>query len=79
MLKKTILGVATAAAFGAAALMPTAASAHWHHYRHGWWDFYAGPAFYFPAYYGYGSGCYVRRHWAWTPGGWVLVRRPICY
>jgi hypothetical protein len=80
MLKKTILGIATAAAFGAAALTPTAASAHWHRH-HGWWGFYGGPAFYGPAYYGYGygSGCYVRRHWVWTPGGWVLARRPICY
>jgi hypothetical protein len=28
LLKKTILGIATAAAFGAVALVPTAASAH---------------------------------------------------
>src|ERR1017187_1603211 len=48
MLKKTILGVATAAAFGAAALMPTAASAHWHHHHHGWRGFYAGPPFIIP-------------------------------
>ena len=82
MLKKTILGIATAAAFGAAALTPTTASAHWHRH-HGWWGFYGGPAFYYPAAYGYGygyrPGCYVRRHWVWTPGGWALIRRPICY
>jgi hypothetical protein len=79
MLKKTVLGIATAAAFAAAALVPTAASAHWHHHHHGWWGFYAGPAFYYPAYYGYGSGCYVGKRWVWTPGGWVLARRPVCY
>ena len=84
MLKKTILGVAVATAFGAAALVPTAASAHWHHHHrhHGWWGFYAGPAFYYPAYYGnygYGSGCYLRKRWVWTPGGWALIRRPVCY
>jgi hypothetical protein len=79
MLKKTILGIATAAAFGAVALVPTAASAHWHHHHHGWWGFYGGPAFYYPAYYGYGSGCYVGKRWVWTHGGWVLARRPICY
>jgi hypothetical protein len=80
MLKKTILGIATAAAFGAAALTPTTASAHWHRH-HGWWGFYGGPAFYYPAAYGYGygPGCYVRRHWVWTPGGWALMRRPVCY
>ena len=77
MLKKTILGIATAAAFGSAALTPTAASAHWHRHHH-WWGF-GGPAFYYPAYYGYGSGCYVHRRWVRTPGGWVLARRPICY
>ncbi len=84
MLKKTLLGVAAAAAFGAAALVPTAASAHWHHHHHhGGWGLYAGPAYYYPAYYnnyGYdGPGCYVRKRWVWTPGGWALVRRPICY
>jgi hypothetical protein len=83
MLKKTMLGVAAAAAFGAAALLPTTASAHWHHHHHhGWWGFYAGPTYY-PAYssysYGYGPGCYLRKRWVWTPGGWALVRRPICY
>jgi hypothetical protein len=83
MLKKTMLGVA-AAAFGAAALLPTTASAHWHHHHHhGGWGFYAGPAFYYPAYsgysYGYGPECYLRKRWVWTPRGWALVRRPICY
>jgi spermidine/putrescine-binding protein len=79
MLKKTVLGIATAAAFAAAALVPTAASAHWHHHHHGWWGLYTGPAFYYPAYYGYGAGCYVGKRWVWTPGGWALARRPICY
>ena len=79
MLKKTILGVATAAAFGAAALVPTAASAHWHHRHHAWWGLSAGPAFYYPAYSGYEAGCYLRKRWVWTPGGWALIRRPVCY
>jgi hypothetical protein len=79
MLKKTVLGIATAVAFGAAALVPTAASAHWHHHHHGGWGFYAGPSYYYPAYYGYGSGCYVGKRWVWTHAGWVLARRPVCY
>ena len=81
MLKKTLLGVA-AAAFGAVALVPTAASAHWHRHHHGWWGVYAGPAYYYPAYYNNyydGPSCYVRKRWVWTPGGWALVRRPVCY
>jgi hypothetical protein len=81
MLKKTILGAAAAAAFGAIALLPTSASAHWHRHHHHFFGFYAGPAYpaYYPAYYGYGSGCFVRKRWVWTPGGWALIRRPVCY
>ncbi|HLL27794.1 MAG TPA: hypothetical protein VKT73_09110 [Xanthobacteraceae bacterium] len=72
MLKKTILGIAAAAAFGAAALAPTSASAHWYHHHHyGWWGFY-GPGFYY-------AGCYPGKRWVWTPGGWILVHRSVCY
>lgn len=37
MLRKVSLGLIAAAALGAAALAPSAASAHgWHHWGHGW-------------------------------------------
>ena len=78
-LRKLSLVAVAAASLGAAALAPTAASAHgWHHgWNHGWG--WGGPRFYVagPAYYGYG-GCYVRRLVP-TPWGprWQLVNR--CY
>lgn len=69
---------AVAAVSLAAALAPTAASAHWHGgWHHGWG--WGAPRFYVggPAYYGYG-GCYVRQLVP-TPWGprWRLVNR--CY
>jgi hypothetical protein len=81
MLKKTILGAAAAAAFGATALLPTSASAHWHRHHHPFFGFYAAPIYpaYSPAYYGYGPACFVRKRWVWMPGGWALIRRPVCY
>jgi len=81
MLRKLSLVAVAAASLGAAALAPTAASAHWHGGWHhgglGW----GGPRFFVggPAYYGYGyGGCYVRRLVP-TPWGprWRLVNR--CY
>ncbi|WP_315739457.1 MULTISPECIES: sulfur globule protein precursor [unclassified Bradyrhizobium] len=91
MLRKLSLIAAAAVALGAAALAPTAASAHWHGGWHGggwhgggwhggWHRPFYGPRFFVggPAYsYGYG-GCYVRRVVP-TPWGprWRLINR--CY
>ncbi|CAL77127.1 putative Sulfur globule protein precursor [Bradyrhizobium sp. ORS 278] len=87
MLRKLFLTAAAAVSLGAAALAPTAASAHWHGggWHHGWYGggwhrpFY-GPRVFIggPVYsYGYG-GCYVRRVVP-TPWGprWRWVNR--CY
>ena len=92
MLRKLSLAAVAAVSLGAAALDPTAASAHWHGgWHHGWhagwhggyygWHrpFY-GPRVFVggPVYsYGYG-GCYVRRVVP-TPWGprWRWINR--CY
>ncbi|ABQ35913.1 MAG: sulfur globule protein precursor [Bradyrhizobium sp.] len=92
MLRKLSLAAVAAVSLGAAALAPTAASAHWHGgWHHGWhggwhggyygWHrpFY-GPRVFVggPVYsYGYG-GCYVRRVVP-TPWGprWRWINR--CY
>jgi hypothetical protein len=53
MFRKLVVTLGAAAALGAVALSPTAASAkHWHHHWHGW---YGG---YYPIYVG-GSDCYT--------------------
>lgn len=92
MLRKFSVMAVAALAVGAAALVPTAASAHWHggwyggwHGGYGWhrpWYgprvVVGGPYYYGPSYsYGYG-GCYVRRLVP-TPWGprWRLINR--CY
>jgi hypothetical protein len=88
MLRRISLAVIAAVSLGAAALAPTAASAHWHGGGGGWhggWNggfhrHFFGPRFFVggPAYsYGYG-GCYARRLVP-TPWGprWRLVN--ICY
>jgi hypothetical protein len=89
LLRKLSLAAVAAISLGAAALVPTSASAWgghgwhggwhggWHHGYYGWGAprFYAGG----PALYGYGyGGCYVRQL-APTPWGprWRLVNR--CY
>jgi len=74
MLRKTMLAIATCATLGAAALAPTAASAHWHGgWHHGWgWGprvIVAGPAY---------GGCLVRR-WVYTPYGPALRWVNRCY
>jgi len=75
MLRKTILALAATAALGAAALVPTAASAHWNGgWHHGFWGprvgFYAGPAYY--------NSC-LRRQWVGTPYGPRLRWINVCY
>ncbi len=60
MFRKLIV-ILAATFIGAAALTPSAASAHhWHHW-HGW---YAG---YYPVYYG--ADCYTVRQVYWTHSG----------
>ena len=89
MLRKLSLAAVAAASLGAAALVPTSASAGrwhhhgwhhggWHHHHHHGWGgprvFIGGPAFYAGGY----GGCYARRLVP-TPWGlrWRLVNR--CY
>ena len=84
MLRKLALTLVAAASLGAAALAPTAASAHWHGGWHGGWHHgwgWGGPRVFVggPVYYGGGyGGRYVRRLVP-TPWGprWRLVNR--CY
>ena len=67
MFRKLILALGATAVIGAAALIPTAASAHgWHHWHH-WHGHYWGGGYY-PVYYG-GSGCYVTRQVYWNYSG----------
>jgi hypothetical protein len=81
MLRTTILALATATMLGAAALSPSAASAHgWHEGWHGGWHGGEHGRIFRPGYgvyAGYG-GCWVRR-WVYTPYGsaFRLVNR--CY
>lgn len=80
MFRKLALVAVAAASLGAAALAPTAASAHGWHHGWGWGGprfFARGPVFAAGPAYGYG-GCYVRRLVP-TPWGprWQLVNR--CY
>ncbi len=83
MFRKLSLAAVAAASLGAAALAPTAASAHWHGGWGGWHGGphygWAAPRFYGggPVSYGYG-GCYVRQLVP-TPWGprWRMVNR--CY
>ena len=83
MLRKLSLVAVAAASLGAAALVPTSASAWGGHGWHGGWHHgwgWGGPRVFIggPAYgYGYG-GCYVRQMVP-TPWGprWRLVNR--CY
>ncbi|MBR0713770.1 sulfur globule protein precursor [Bradyrhizobium liaoningense] len=81
MFRKLSLAAIAAVSLGAAALAPTAASAHWHggwHGHGGGWG-WGAPRFYVggPVSYGYG-GCYVRRLVP-TPWGprWRMINR--CY
>ena len=71
MLRKSILALATCVTLGAAALSPTAASAHWGGGWHGGW-YHGGP---FVRVYG---GCMVRT-WVATPYGPALRWVNRCY
>ena len=73
MIRKTVLAVAAAGALGAAALVPTSASAWgWHGGFGHHWGY--GPHFGFYAY----DGC-IRDRWIPTPYGPVLRRVNVCY
>jgi hypothetical protein len=75
MLRKTFLALATCVTLGAAALAPTAASAHWGGGWHGGWGYrpgfrvYAGPVY---------GGCMVQR-WVYTSYGPALRWVNRCY
>ena len=72
MFRKTMFGLAAAGVLGAAALAPTAASAHPHFWGHFWFPhvgYYVGP--------GYDS-C-LRREWISTPYGPRLRWVNVCY
>ncbi|MBO0754942.1 MAG: hypothetical protein J2P54_03715 [Bradyrhizobiaceae bacterium] len=73
MFRKTMFALVAAGAVGAAALAPTAASAHPHFWHSHFWfpgvGFYAGP--------GYDS-C-LRREWIATPYGPRLRWVNVCY
>jgi len=81
MLRKTMLALAACVTLGAAALAPSAASAHWGGWQGGWhtgwhggWGrpivrVYAGPVY---------GGCMVRR-WVYTPYGPALRWVNRCY
>jgi len=73
MLRKSILALAACVTLGAAALSPTAASAHWG----GWGGWHHGPFVRVYAGPGYG-GCMVRT-WVATPYGPALRWVNRCY
>jgi hypothetical protein len=71
MFRKLILAISATVTIGAAALTPTAASAHWHggwHHGHYW----HGYGFYGPTYVG-GPDCYTVRRVVGTPWGRAFV------
>jgi hypothetical protein len=76
MIRNLILAISATAAIGAAALTPTAASAHWHggwHHGHTW----GGYGSYGPTYVG-GPGCYTVRRVVGTPWGPRVRRVVVC-
>jgi hypothetical protein len=80
MLRKFALAFAATAALGAAALSPTAASAHgWgHHWGHGWGHGFGFSPVIVTGGYADDGGCYVQRR-VRTPYGirWRTVN--VCY
>jgi hypothetical protein len=82
MLRKLTLALAASVALGAAALSPTAASAHGWHGGHGGWGHHRGVGFGFsPVYVGpqyVDNGCYVTRR-VRTARGIRLRTVNVCY
>jgi hypothetical protein len=75
MLRKSFLALATCVTLGAAALSPTAASAHWGGWHGGGW-YHGGP--FVRVYAGGYGGCMVRT-WVATPYGPALRWVNRCY
>jgi hypothetical protein len=79
MFRKTLLALGATAVIGAAALAPTAASAHWHGH-HGWhhgWHGGFGIGFYGPGYVA-APDCYTVRRVVYTPYGKRIRRVEVC-
>jgi hypothetical protein len=74
MFRKLILAAAAGVVLTAAALAPTAASAHWH--GHGHW-YGHGFGFYGPV-YAAASDCYVTKRLVETPHGLRWRRVTVC-
>jgi hypothetical protein len=76
MFRKLMLAFFATSAIAAAALAPTAASAHkWHGHGHGHFHKHWG---YYPAYYGgygYGGGCFYVKKWVPSPYG--MIKKPV--
>jgi hypothetical protein len=75
MFRKLTIALGATFVLAAAALSPTAASAHWHghHWGHGWY----GVGFYGPA-YAAAPDCYVVRRVVETPAGPRVRRMTVC-
>jgi hypothetical protein len=77
MIRKLILALGATAALGAAALIPTTASA-WGHGHHGHWRGGYGFGFYGPSYIA-SPDCYiVRRQVQLADGSWRWRRFTVC-
>ncbi|HZQ13453.1 MAG TPA: hypothetical protein VFA57_12655 [Pseudolabrys sp.] len=74
MFRKLVLALGAVTVIAAAALTPTAASAHhWKHWHHG---YYWGLGFY-PVYYA-GTNCYITRQVYWDSWGKHVRRVQVC-
>jgi hypothetical protein len=76
MFRKLILALGATAVIGAAAFVPTAASAHGWHHGHHWYGHYWGGGYY-PIYYG-SSDCYTVRQVYWNVSGKHVRRVQVC-
>ena len=77
MFRKLILALGATALIGAAALSPTAASAHGWHHGHGHKHWHGGG--FYPTYYGgYGGGCFFVKKFVPTPYGIIKKRVLVC-
>lgn len=69
MIRKTVLGLAAVVALATAALAPTAASAHYYGYGHGYKSYgYSSYGYYKP----HRQHCFSKK--VWTHYGWEWVR-----
>ena len=85
MIRKLVIALGATTAIAAAALTPTAASAHWHGGGHGWhggwyghhWGRGFGIGFYAPA-YAVAPDCYYVKQLVDTPVGPRVRRVAVC-